>query len=89
LILPETSCPIDAAGVFLVSVAELIKVRDAIADVKENLQAIPSDTECGAVALTSLETAYWIRVRSQRIILAWLRKSKNANRCGVPPQQGG
>jgi hypothetical protein len=42
------------------TVAELVKVRDAIADVKENLRAIRSDTECGAVALTSLETACWI-----------------------------
>ena len=52
--------PVDVTSQFNDTVAELIKVRDAIADVKENLRAIPSDTECGAVALTSLETAYWI-----------------------------
>jgi hypothetical protein len=52
--------PVDVTSQFDDTVAELVKVRDAIADVKENLRAIPSDTECGAVALTSLETAYWI-----------------------------
>jgi hypothetical protein len=52
--------PVDVALQLDNTVAELVKVRDAIADVKENLRAIPSDTECGAVALTSLETAYWI-----------------------------
>jgi hypothetical protein len=52
--------PADVTSQLDGTVAELVKVRDAIAEVKENLRAIPSDTECGAVALTSLETAYWI-----------------------------
>ena len=52
--------PVDVTSQLDDTVAELVKVRDAIADVKENLRAIPSDTECGAVALITLETAYWI-----------------------------
>ena len=52
--------PVGAASQLDATIAELVKARDAIADVKENLRAIPSDTECGAVALTSLDTAYWI-----------------------------
>ncbi len=52
--------PVDVTSQLDDTVAELVKVRDAIVDVKENLRAIPSDTECGAVALKSLETAYWI-----------------------------
>lgn len=52
--------PVDIASQMDDTVAGLVKVRDAIAEVKENLRAIPSDTECGTVALTSLETACWI-----------------------------
>jgi hypothetical protein len=56
----QSQAPVDVTSQLDDTVAELVKVRDAIADVKENLRAIPSDTACGAVALTSLETAYWI-----------------------------